>query len=50
MKPITKGKVSSVTGQVEKSFGQAHFSITFNNRYDIEESVIMDKVYPLISL
>lgn len=44
VKPMTKGKVSSVTGTVERCFGQAHFSLTFNNRYDIDEAAIMDKV------
>lgn len=44
VKPLTKGRVSAFTGPVEKIFSPAHATLFFNNRYDIEENVIQDKV------
>ena len=43
-RPIVKGKVSAYAGPVEKVFSPVHVSLSFMNRYDIEEDVIKDKV------
>jgi hypothetical protein len=44
VKPIMKGKVSAYAGPVSKVFSPAHASLSFTNRFDISEKVIIDKV------
>ena len=44
---MVKGKVSTFAGPIEQVFSPAHVSLSFTNRFDIEEDIIKDKVSQL---